>query len=112
MTTNGTSLAKKNGYPEPTENDHACPSCGAPIPCDFKVIAQAKAHAKSEFMIASNLERRLLGLPLGAPRKLNLTPEQCREMVTQFGSINRARKQLGVGYNTFVRYMTGDKTKR
>jgi hypothetical protein len=107
-------LATKNGYPQPgTYEGHACPECGAPVPCAFQELARAKAHAKSDLLAATMAERKLLGLPLGAPKKLaDLSPEQLEEMVKRFGNINRARKTLGVGWATFYRRMTGDTTRR
>lgn len=104
--------AARNGYPEPEAHQHACPQCGAPVDCAFKTLAEAKAQARHDFMVAMHVERRLLGLKSGRPRKLDLTPEQCEALVKELGTINRARKHVGVGFNTFVRYLTGDPKKR
>ncbi len=114
MTTNGhTTLAKRNGYPEATEHDHVCPGCGAPMVCEYKIIAATRAHARGDLIAAGHLERKLMGLPSGRPpRKLDLTPEQCQDLVAKLGNINRARKTLGVGWATFYRAMTGEKSRR
>jgi len=107
-------LAAKNGYPAPGSYEgHTCQGCGAPVECDFLTIAQVKAQARGDLIAAGHAERKLLGLPSGAPpRKINLTPEELRAMVARLGNINRARKALGVGHATFARHMNGDKAKR
>lgn len=96
--------ALANGFDPNAPADHRCSTCGAPVNCEFKTIAEARARAKADLLSATWAERKLLNLPMGPPKKLkDYTTEDLRKLVEQFGNINRARKHLGVGFQTLQR---------
>ena len=94
-------LATKNGYPEPAGNHgHTCRECGAPVECEWKVLAETRRQARAQLLAASLLELKLAGVKLGRRRNRDFTDEEACELLEKLGNINRVRRHLGVGWET------------
>jgi hypothetical protein len=80
-----------------TEYHHKCPKCGELFGCDWRAVGMLEEQAHRLKIIAGMWRAKLLGAPIGRPRKHMFDVEAARELAASGLSLRGIAKALGDG---------------